>query len=58
MKIRLKTPTPVPEGKFTLKYEQKWVSYPYVLIRNAVTLLITQLIIPEKLYIQGMKTNV
>lgn len=44
---------PVPEGKFTIKYEQKLVSYPYILIRSAVTLLITQLIIPEKLYITG-----
>ena len=58
MKIRLKMLTPVPEGKFMIKYEQKLVSYPYVLIRSAMTLLITQLIIPEKLYIQGMKNNV
>jgi len=30
------------------------VSYPYVPSRSAVTLLITQLSIPEKHYIQGM----
>lgn len=41
-----------------MTYEQNLVSYPNVLIRSAVTLLITQLSIPEKLYIQDMKTHV
>lgn len=58
MKVRLKTLTSVPEEKFTMKYEQKLISYPYILIRSTVILLITQLIIPEDLYIQGMKTKV
>lgn len=58
MKVRLKMFTSVPEGKFTMKYEQKLISYPYILIRSTMILLITQLITPEELYIQGMKTKV
>lgn len=58
MKVGLKKLTSVPEGKFTMKYEQKLVSYPSILIRSTVILLITQLIIPEELYIQGTETKV
>lgn len=50
--------TSVPKGKFTMKYEQKLISWPYTLIRSTVILLITQFIIPGEFYIQGMKTKV